>query len=141
VRSIGRVYHRFVLLRRIFGPHVEIDYRHACGTRDERWWRCLLFPKRPWCEKHDLFLSLENCRKSDPIPAIRQFRIFPNKRDQLARVLRIDGTVSSNVFRRCTINSYFAVAATFGRIDSSAKRLSPQTIGRRCCEVTRSPGD
>jgi hypothetical protein len=86
-------------------------------------------------------MSFENRGKSTAIPAIRRFIIFPNQREEFARVLRIDGTVSSNVFRRCTINGYFDVAATFGRIDSSAKRLSPQTIGRRCCEVTRSPGE
>jgi hypothetical protein len=65
-------------------------------------------------------MSFENRGKSTAIPAIRRFIIFPNQREQFARVLRIDGTVSSNVFRRCTINSYFDVAATFGRIDSSA---------------------
>jgi hypothetical protein len=62
-------------------------------------------------------MSFENRGKSTAIPAIRRFRIFPNKREQFARVLRIDGTGSSNVFRRCTINRYFDVAATFGRID------------------------
>jgi hypothetical protein len=59
-------------------------------------------------------MSFENRGKSTAIPAIRRFIIFPNQREQFARVLRIDGTVSSNVFRRCTINSYFDVAATFG---------------------------
>ena len=59
-------------------------------------------------------MSFENRGKSTAIPAIRRFIIFPNQREQFARVLRIEGTVSSNVFRRCTINSYFAVAATFG---------------------------
>jgi hypothetical protein len=62
-------------------------------------------------------MSFENRGKSTAIPAIRRFRIFPNKREQFARVLRIDGTGSSNVFRRCTINRYFDVVATFGRID------------------------
>jgi len=65
-------------------------------------------------------MSFENRGKSTAIPAIRQFIIFPNQREQFARVLRIDGTASSNVFRRCTINSYFDVAATFGRIVRSS---------------------
>jgi len=65
-------------------------------------------------------MSFENRGKSTAIPAMRRFRIFPNKREQVPRVLRIDGTRPSNVFRRCTINSYFDIAATFGRIDSSA---------------------
>jgi hypothetical protein len=86
-------------------------------------------------------MSFENRGKSTAIPAIRRFIIFPNQREHFARVLRIDGTVSSNVFRRCTINSFFDVAATFGRINSLAERLSPQTIDRRCREVTRSPGE
>jgi hypothetical protein len=65
-------------------------------------------------------MSFENRGKSTAIPAISRFIIFPNQREQFARVLSIDGTVWSKVFRRCMINSCFDVAATFGRIDSSA---------------------